>query len=30
MTTQDQSRIAIVRPGQTYRGQQGITYGAGA
>ena len=30
MTTQDHTRITIVRPGQTYRGKQGITYGAGA
>ena len=30
MTTQDDSRITIVKPGETYRGKQGITYGAGA
>ena len=30
MTAQDETRIAIVRPGETYRGKQGVTYGAGA
>ena len=30
MVVLDTSRVTIVRPGQTYVGKQGITYGAGA
>ena len=30
MKQQDHDGVAVVRPGQTYRGRQGVTYGAGA
>ena len=30
MVVLDTSRVTLVKPGQTYVGKQGITYGAGA
>jgi uncharacterized RmlC-like cupin family protein len=30
MTTQATERVRVIRPGQTYVGKQGFTYGAGA
>ena len=30
MTVADSKRVTVVKPGQTYVGKQGITYGAGA